>query len=201
MDFHNPTRREVLTFAGLAASGAAGVMHAASGKPASGTMVKSGFTPHRIFASSRMDVDSLLARQYAPEVPFGCSGELLWATSPQGWGFADGVHLLLLNNPRFFDIQITTGKLIARVESAKYHPSHVAMTGRMEGTWITRPAGGPRSVAAEKPWRVPRCFRRRSAQSRCDTGACDGIHGDAIGGCGHIGHIKAFARRLGCHGS
>ena len=42
-------------------------------------------SPHRIFESNRVKVDKILARPYDAEVPFGSSGDILWATSPQGW--------------------------------------------------------------------------------------------------------------------
>src|SRR5689334_22959393 len=47
--------------------------------------------PHRVFASSKADVDKVLARPYDSDVPFGSSGDRLWATSPQGWAFREGV--------------------------------------------------------------------------------------------------------------
>ena len=40
--------------------------------------------PHRVFATSRKSLDTVLARPYDSDVPFGASGDRVWATSPQG---------------------------------------------------------------------------------------------------------------------
>lgn len=60
--------------------------------------------PHRVFATSRFDIDNILARPYDREVPFGASGDRVWATSPQGWGFGGGVNLNYLTNLHLFDL-------------------------------------------------------------------------------------------------
>ena len=50
--------------------------------------------PHRVFAASRFSMDEILTRPYDPDVPMGCVGDRVWASSPQGWAFRDDVHWL-----------------------------------------------------------------------------------------------------------
>ncbi len=88
--------------------------------------------PHRVFASSRINIDKVLARPYDSEVPFGASGEVVWATSPQGWAFRDGVHLLYISDKDtagLFDLTIRGGDNNYVVDKAEYTPSHVHLTG------------------------------------------------------------------------
>src|SRR5262245_18345270 len=61
---------------------------------------------HRVFASSRFSMDDILSRPYNPDVPMGCVGDRLWASSPQGWAFRDDVHWLYLTNLKAFDIEL-----------------------------------------------------------------------------------------------
>ncbi len=84
---------------------------------------------HHIFANSVPDIDTMLARPYDSDVPFGSSGDRVWATSPQGWAFPDNVHLLYITNLKAFDLIVTAGGLNYGVTSAKYMPSHVHMIG------------------------------------------------------------------------
>ena len=81
--------------------------------------------PHRVFATSRFHIDEILARPYGPEVPFGATGGRLWASSPQGWAFADDVHWLYQTNFQAFDLAIQDSH--GRIEPAgmTYYPSHV----------------------------------------------------------------------------
>lgn len=46
----------------------------------------------RILDPRQYRMDDLLRRSYTPTTPFGSTGNCLWATSPQGWGFREGVH-------------------------------------------------------------------------------------------------------------
>ena len=88
--------------------------------------------PHRVFASSRVAIDRILARPYDSEVPFGSSGEVVWATSPQGWAFRDGVHLLYIQDKDtagLFDLMVRSGDDTYVVDKAEYMPSHVHLTG------------------------------------------------------------------------
>jgi hypothetical protein len=85
--------------------------------------------PHRIFAGSRFSVDTILARPYDSDVPFGASGDRVWATSPQGWAFRDGVHLLYITNLNAFDLSVRGGGQNYVVDRADYFPSHVHMVG------------------------------------------------------------------------
>ncbi len=75
-------------------------------------------------------IDDILARPYTPEVPFGSSGDRLWATSPQGWGFTEGVNFLYLTNTSVFGVTIRSGSTFYRVGSADYFPSHIHMHGK-----------------------------------------------------------------------
>ena len=85
----------------------------------------------RVFASSRADVDQILARPYNNEVPFGSVGDRIWAVSPQGWGFDAGVQLNQLRTDiNAFDVAVSSGGGVPiEVESAISHPSHVEMNG------------------------------------------------------------------------
>jgi hypothetical protein len=85
--------------------------------------------PHRVFATSKMDIDRFLARPYNADVPFGSSGDRLWATSPQGWGFGEGVNYLYYTNSSAFDLKITAGGIDYAVARAFYTPSRVHMIG------------------------------------------------------------------------
>ncbi|HKE00661.1 MAG TPA: hypothetical protein VKE69_06605 [Planctomycetota bacterium] len=42
----------------------------------------------------RPRIDETLGRPYDATTPFGSSGDRLWATSPQGFGFDEGIHFL-----------------------------------------------------------------------------------------------------------
>lgn len=85
--------------------------------------------PHRVFATSRFAIDKILARPYDRNVPFGASGDLVWATSPQGWGFREGVQLLYVTNLNTFDVIINGNGKNYVVEKADYFPSHVHSVG------------------------------------------------------------------------
>ena len=62
--------------------------------------------PHRLFPAARPDIDDLLKRSYDRDVPMGTVGDRLWASSPQGWAFADDVHWLYLTNLKAFDLEV-----------------------------------------------------------------------------------------------
>lgn len=96
-------------------------------------------SPHRVFANSRFDVDTILARPYDSDVPFGASGDRVWATSPQGWGFRDGVHLIYITNLSAFDLVVQGGAVSYVVDRADYTPSHVHTIGA-PGTAMTASA-------------------------------------------------------------
>jgi hypothetical protein len=85
--------------------------------------------PHRVFASSYFQIDTILARPYDSDVPFGASGDRVWATSPQGWGFRDGVQLVYVTNLDTFDLVVNGGGINYIVDRAEYHPSHVHLIG------------------------------------------------------------------------
>ncbi|MBV9868075.1 MAG: hypothetical protein JO316_22195 [Abitibacteriaceae bacterium] len=85
--------------------------------------------PYRVFSQSQAPVDSILARPYNSEVPFGASGERVWATSPQGWAFRSGVQLIYMTNLNAFDVVVSGNGVRYGVAKADYMPSHVHMVG------------------------------------------------------------------------
>src|SRR5258708_209693 len=76
--------------------------------------------PHRVFATSRFAIDKILARPYDSDVPFGASGDRVWATSPQGWGFHDGVQLIYTTNLNAFDLVVQEAGQNYIVDRADY---------------------------------------------------------------------------------
>src|SRR5262249_14600222 len=94
---------------------------------------------NRVFATSRFAIDRLLARPYDSDVPFGASGDRVWATSPQGWAFREGVQLVYLTNLNLFDVVVQAGDENYQVEKAEYFPSHVHLIGA-PGNLITASA-------------------------------------------------------------
>ncbi len=85
--------------------------------------------PHRVFPTSRFAMDEILSRPYTPDVPMGCVGARLWASSPQGWAFRDDTHWLYLTNLRAFEIELRDGQGALQPACATYYPSHVHMSG------------------------------------------------------------------------
>src|SRR4051812_20597201 len=85
--------------------------------------------PHRVFAASRFSMDEILARPYDPDVPMGCVGARIWASSPQGWAFRDDVHWLYMTNLRAFDLEVHDEHGPIQPAQATYHPSHVHLEG------------------------------------------------------------------------
>jgi hypothetical protein len=85
--------------------------------------------PSRVYSSSIFSIDQILKRPYTRDVPMGCTGDRVWASSPQGWAFRDDVHWLYLTNFRAFDLQIRDeyGLLTpaSSPQSPTYYPSHV----------------------------------------------------------------------------
>jgi len=104
--------------------------------------------PHRVFATSKFSIDHELTRPYTPEVPFGSTGDRLWATSPQGWAFGHDVHWVFLSNLKAIDLEIADDHGILLPAEATYYPSHVAMKGTKRSTAET-PAS-PLEVNADK---------------------------------------------------
>jgi hypothetical protein len=118
----------------------------------------------RVFQSSVFSIDQILARPFDREIPMGCTGDRLWASSPQGWAFRDDVHWVYLTNLRALDLEIRDefGLLTPRVGSAVYYPSHVhyqgaerkEMTARASFTYVgdnvDNPLGAP--YRREKRW-------------------------------------------------
>ncbi len=85
--------------------------------------------PGRVFATSRSAIDEVLTRPYDREVPMGCTGDRVWASSPQGWAFPDDVHWLYLTNLNAFDIEIRDEHSLLVPARSTYHPSHIHCEG------------------------------------------------------------------------
>ena len=84
-------------------------------------------------------LDELLRRPYTPLTPFGSTGECLWATSPQGWGFREGVHWVHKTGERGlapFTLDILADGEPVEVGDAIYRPSYVTLHGRHEATGL-----------------------------------------------------------------
>lgn len=78
-----------------------------------------------LFPDRRPRIDDVLSRPYDANVPFGCVGNRLWAASPQGFGFDDGVNYIYINNFVPFKLKIPGFK----PGNATYYPSHVHVEG------------------------------------------------------------------------
>lgn len=89
------------------------------------------FSQTVILSPDDYNIDEILKRPYNSEVPFGSTGKYLWATSPQGWGFPEGVHFYLLTNIKAYDLYIALGNERVKVKNAEYYPSHVLMEGEL----------------------------------------------------------------------
>jgi hypothetical protein len=85
--------------------------------------------PGRVFASSRRSIDEALARPYDRDVPMGCVGDRVWASSPRGWAFRDDVHWLYLTNLQAFDLEVRDEHSRLVPDRATYYPSHVHFEG------------------------------------------------------------------------
>ncbi len=88
-----------------------------------------GPVPGRVFAASRRSIDESLTRPYDRDVPMGCVGGRVWASSPQGWAFADDVHWLDLTNLDAFDLRIRDERGLLVPLRATYYPSHIHYEG------------------------------------------------------------------------
>ncbi len=73
-------------------------------------------------------LDDLLRRPYTKDTPFGSSGDCVWATSPQGWGFSNGVQYIHAGKeiaPFAFRIFADEAEILW--QDALYRPSHVSL--------------------------------------------------------------------------
>jgi hypothetical protein len=83
----------------------------------------------RVFAASRRSIDEVLTRPYDRDVPLGCVGHRVWASSPQGWAFRDDVHWLYLTNLNAFDLEVRDEHGLLVPDRATYYPSHIHYEG------------------------------------------------------------------------
>lgn len=84
-------------------------------------------------------LDDILRRPYTPTTPFGSTGNCLWATSPQGWGFRGGVHWVHRTGDGGlapFALTITADGEVVEPGDAVYRPSYVTLHGRHEATGL-----------------------------------------------------------------
>jgi hypothetical protein len=89
--------------------------------------------PRHILDPRHFRLDDLLRRPYTPTTPFGSSGDCLWATSPQGWGFREGVHWVHKTGDKGLGpIRLSLLADGEPVEPADglYRPSHVTLHAR-----------------------------------------------------------------------
>lgn len=132
---------------------------------------------HRIFVQSRFSMDKLLTRPYDSEVPFGSSGNRIWATSPQGWGFREGVQILYVTNRNVFDPRIRSNGVRYVVQRADYYPSHIHMVGGPRTGLSATASFTYKTDRVENPLTKPFKPEKRwtcwSSQSRTDWYAVD----------------------------
>jgi hypothetical protein len=121
-------------------------------------------------------MDDVLSRPYDSDVPMGCVGDRVWASSPQGWAFRDDVHWLYLTNLKAFDIEIRDDHGLLQPAKATYYPSHVhtegavrAMTASASFTFTIDNVQNPLA----KPFRPEKRWTCWSSKSREDWYAID----------------------------
>ena len=83
----------------------------------------------RVFAESRFSIDEILARPFNRDVPMGCTGDRVWASSPEGWAFRDDVHWLFQTNLKAFDLELRDEHGLLGPGKATYFPSHIHYEG------------------------------------------------------------------------
>jgi len=152
-----------LSFAASAAAAAILIALGAGDVARGGALELTAIPPRpRVFPTSVFSIDRILARPFDRDVPMGCTGDRVWASSPQGWAFGDDVHWLYLTNLNAFDLEIRDEDGLLAPASATYYPSHVhyeralrkAMTATASFTFVLdnvdNPLGAP--YRPEKRW-------------------------------------------------
>jgi hypothetical protein len=132
--------------------------------------------PHRVFAASRFSMDEILARPYGPDVPMGCVGARVWASSPQGWAFGHDVHWLYLTNLEAFDLEIRDAAGPLQPRRATYYPSHVHLEGavhRVAASASFTSPGDDVQNPLSRPFRPEKRWTCWSSGSRWDWYAID----------------------------
>jgi hypothetical protein len=79
----------------------------------------------RVFPTSRYAIDEILTRPFDRDVPTGCTGARVWASSRQGWAFGDDVHWLDFTSVTAFDIEIRDQDGLLEPATSTYYPSHI----------------------------------------------------------------------------
>ena len=74
-------------------------------------------------------IDEILSRPFDRDVPMGCTGDRVWASSPQGWAFRDDVQWLYLTNLSAFDLELRDEHGLLGPAKATYFPSHIHYEG------------------------------------------------------------------------
>ena len=97
----------------------------AAARPSRPSLLGPGeFSPRACSRSTK-----ILSRPFDRDVPMGCTGDRVWASSPQGWAFRDDVHWLYLTNLRAFDLEIRDEHGLLEPAKATYFPSHIHYEG------------------------------------------------------------------------
>jgi hypothetical protein len=94
-----------------------------------GAALPINITAPRVFALSRFSIDEILNRPFDADVPIGCTGDRVWASSPQGWAFGDDTHWLDQSRVQAFDLEIRDEHGFIAPAQATYYPSHVHYGG------------------------------------------------------------------------
>lgn len=95
--------------------------------------------PRPLLDARHYRLDDLLRRPYTPLTPFGSGGNCVWATSPQGWGFREGVHWVhKTGQSGLAPFTLTIWADGANVEpgDAVYRPSHTTLHARDDVTGL-----------------------------------------------------------------
>jgi hypothetical protein len=118
--------------------------------------------PGRVFAASRYSVDQILTRPFDRDVPMGCTGDRVWASSPQGWAFRDDIHWINATRIEGFDVEIRDEHGLLEPTQPTYYPSHVhyqavtrkEMTARASFTFARDSVDNPLSppFVPQKRW-------------------------------------------------
>ena len=138
--------------------------------------------PGRVFAASVFSIDEILSRPFDRDVPMGCTGDRLWASSPQGWAFRDDVQWLYLTNLKAFDLELRDEHGRLRPGKSTYFPSHIHYEGTARGdqghglvhlrAWIGSKTRCPRRLCPRSAGRAGRA--EIAAIGSRSTSACRG---------------------------
>ncbi len=127
--------------------------------------------PGRVFAASVFSIDEILSRPFDRDVPMGCTGDRVWASSPQGWAFRDDVHWLYLTNLRAFDLEIRDEHGLLEPAKATYFPSHIHYEGTVRKEMTAAASFTSRSTGSRIRSRLRSCPRSAGRAGRAASAA------------------------------